>query len=164
MINLTDIAKKYDKRIDNWVRLKSSQVLIEKYKNSFVTCKGMAQISQKTGYGGTFACEEIALAFEQWCQKDLSEKPSRIYFIRADKTNSFKIGISSNPHKRLKSMQVGSSAKLLLTRDVEVNNPLEIEGLLHKEFDRYKIHGEWFSMYWKEAVEIFDSVVSLCSH
>lgn len=160
MINLTEIAKKYNKRIDNWTRLKSSQALIEKYKDSFVACKGIAEISEgETGYGGTFACEEIALEFEQWCKKDLTEKPSRVYFIRGDKTNSFKVGISSSPRDRLKAMQTGSPVKLLLTRDVEIPNPLEVERLLHKEFDKCKIHGEWFSMPWKDAVEIFDSIV-----
>ena len=58
MINLTEIAKKYNKRIDNWKRLKSSQALIEKYKDSFMACKGLAEIVEgETGYGGTFACE-----------------------------------------------------------------------------------------------------------
>lgn len=160
MINLTEIAKKYNKRIDNWTRLKSSQAFIEKYKDSFMACKGLAEIVEgETGYGGTFACEEIALAFEQWCQKDFREEPSRVYFIRGDKTNSFKIGISSNPRNRLKTMQTGSPVKLLLTRDIEVLNPVEIERLLHKEFAKYKIHGEWFSMPWKDAIEIFDSIV-----
>ena len=79
--------------------------------------------------------------------------------IRGDKTNSFKVGISSDPRARLKAMQVGSPVKLLLTRAVEVQNPESVEKELHSAFAKYRIHGEWFSMPWKEAVDIFDSIV-----
>ena len=103
--------------------------------------------------------DEIADAFEAWCQKDSQSKPNQVYFIRGDKTNSFKVGISSDPRARLKAMQIGSPIKLLLTRAVEVQNPESIEKELHSVFAKYRIHGEWFSMPWKDAVEIFDSII-----
>lgn len=160
MRSLTKIAKTYGKRVDNWMRLKSTQDLILRSGGSINAFKGYAALGDgRTGYGETLASDEIADAFEAWCQKDSQSKPNQVYFIRGDKTNSFKVGISSDPRARLKAMQIGSPIKLLLTRAVEVQNPESVEKELHSVFAKYRIHGEWFSMPWKDAVEIFDSII-----
>jgi len=174
MKNISQIAAEHGTRLDNWMRLKSTQALIDKVEKENGTPSVVVAVGRNLphdvkqllwGLGvkdpsqGTYASDEIADAFEAWCQKDSQSKPSQVYFIRGDKTNSFKVGISSDPRARLKAMQVGSPVKLLLTRAVEVQNPESVEKELHLAFAKYRIHGEWFSMPWKEAVDIFDSIV-----
>lgn len=174
MESLSKIAEAYGRRVDNWMRLKSVQELIASTENSlgrkavFATNGRLSREVKEILIGsgvsdptqGTYAVKEIADAFRDWCQKNVKPEPSHVYFIRGDKTNSFKVGISSDPRARLKSLQVGSPVKLLLTRSVEVENPKNIEAELHKAFAKCKIHGEWFSMPWKEALVVFDATLS----
>ena len=175
MKNLSQIALDYGVRLDNWMRLKSAKTLIanavtETTKPPIIVAVGRnlsqetKQLLQDAGIQdivqGTYASDDIAASFVKWCQKDTNTKPSFIYFIRGDHTNTFKVGISSEPRSRLKNMQTGCPVKLILSRSVEVKNTESVEKELHKAFSKYKIHGEWFSMPWKNALKIFDSIVS----
>lgn len=149
MESLNIIAAKYGKRVDNWMRLKSVSTLLAQHPGGVKTVMGKS--------GGTFAVREIAKEFERWCQKDSMSKPCRVYFIRAVNTRMFKVGISSDPRRRLKEMQIGSPAKLVLTRNVACSNAADVERKIHECFAKYRSHGEWFSCPIEKALSIFDS-------
>jgi hypothetical protein len=59
------------------------------------------------------------------------------------KTKNIKIGISKEPDKRKKELQVGNSSKLKVVYVIE-NVPICIEKHVHGICQQYKINGEWF--------------------
>jgi hypothetical protein len=67
-----------------------------------------------------------------------------VYFAQGVDGGPIKIGWSSTlPEERLKSLQVGSPAKLKIISRVEfANRRLEVD--LHLEFSDDRLHGEWF--------------------
>ena len=74
-----------------------------------------------------------------------TEKPSlRVYFIQAGENGPIKIGRSTNPMKRLLSLQTGASEPLRLLATIPTVGP-QLEAELHREFAHLRLYGEWFS-------------------
>jgi hypothetical protein len=146
--SLNKIATKYGKRVDNWMRLKSVSAYLSQHPDWINAVEGKN--------GGTFAVEAVAEEFERWCKKGTMSVPHRVYFIRAVNMQKFKVGISSDPRKRLKQMQIGSPTKLVLARDVVCHDAVLAEQKIHKCFQEYHSHGEWFSCQIEKALSVFD--------
>jgi hypothetical protein len=75
----------------------------------------------------------------------LKQKDDRdLYFIQMqEEPYHFKIGIATNPEKRLKQLQTGSAAPLKI---VHVFKGLAYrEKELHKLLERFRQSGEWFA-------------------
>jgi len=87
-VNLNDIAKPFNKRVDNWMRLKTTKDLLDCFSKEpnyngapgIYAVKGFADLPShlREGledvsdeyfkkYGGTFAHPDIAIQFAQWC-------------------------------------------------------------------------------------------------
>ena len=75
-----------------------------------------------------------------------------IYFIQEGKDGAIKIGYSSDPETRLRSMQTGNSSRLYLRKVFEGGRQAEAE--VHERLDGLRIRddGEWF----EPASEVFD--------
>lgn len=71
-----------------------------------------------------------------------TNKDCWIYFIFDKKSQSIKIGYSSNPSQRLATLQVGNSNQLRLIKTIK--GGVDIEHRLHDKFKTLKINGEWF--------------------
>jgi hypothetical protein len=69
-----------------------------------------------------------------------------VYLISDTKTTSYKIGTSSNPEKRLKSLQTGNDNSLKIIHKVQCKNKTQVEKALHNQFSFFKISGEWFEL------------------
>ncbi len=67
-----------------------------------------------------------------------------VYFIWSERLQMVKIGMASNPHKRLASMQTGSADRLRLLSYIKTDAAPELESRLHYAFWRDRMHGEWF--------------------
>jgi len=77
--NLNDIAKPFGKRVDNWLRLKSTKSLIEAFNQDPSYNSTQPIIASRGGFKGhssdvrdvpdrgTFAHPDIAIQFAQWC-------------------------------------------------------------------------------------------------
>lgn len=63
------------------------------------------------------------------------------YFI-VEGTSRVKIGVSSNPLRRLATLQTGNSFRLELVCTLHGNREKE----LHTQFARYRVDGEWFNL------------------
>ena len=75
------------------------------------------------------------------------EKCYCVYFIQGHPSKRVKIGSTSDPQNRLRTMQTGSPEKLRLIGTIPCANSTEArsrEGELHTMFKRVGIHGEWF--------------------
>ncbi len=69
-----------------------------------------------------------------------------VYLISDSKSYIYKIGISSNPIKRLKSLQTGNDKTLKLIKKVLCENYSKVETTLHNKYNHLKINGEWFEL------------------
>jgi hypothetical protein len=69
-----------------------------------------------------------------------------IYVIRQHGSNAFKIGISSSPKDRLKTLQTASPARLELLHVSSVQDDLAIsaERFIHEKLSFLRLNGEWF--------------------
>jgi len=63
-----------------------------------------------------------------------------IYIVKAD--NRVKIGFTSAPESRIRDLQVSNPAVLEVL--LVVNGNRDLEQQLHREFQYYRIRGEWF--------------------
>ena len=77
--------------------------------------------------------------------KQAREQKSYVYFLLDKSNGAVKIGTTTNPNKRLKTIQCGHSQPLEILKVVEGGYELEAE--LHKKFVDYKILGEWFKVH-----------------
>lgn len=81
-----------------------------------------------------------------------------IYVIRADDGRT-KVGISTNPRRRLRSLQSGNAAKLSLgyQRPISRELAIRIERRAHWLMQAVHVHGEWFLASVEEATEAVNS-------
>lgn len=68
----------------------------------------------------------------------------RVYFIRAGRTNTVKIGWAIDPWARLASLQTGSPHKLFLV--CHIPGTQEAEWDWHERWADLRIRGEWFKL------------------
>ena len=66
--------------------------------------------------------------------------PGYVYFI--DNGDMIKIGYSTNPSVRLNDLQIGSSVPLHIV--AVIAGTKQDEDHIHKKFQEYRSHGEWF--------------------
>lgn len=77
--------------------------------------------------------------------KDKKASPSqKVYIIQCSVTGIFKVGISANPNKRLKSLQVGYPYGLALRETFKTHNARRTEKILHGKLQDFRLKGEWF--------------------
>lgn len=91
-VRLNDIAKPFGKRLDNWMRLKSTKELFEAFSvdrsyngaKAFYTVKGGKTATSDPrdrpeilAEQGTFAHPDIAIQFAQWCSPSFALWVSR---------------------------------------------------------------------------------------
>jgi hypothetical protein len=74
-----------------------------------------------------------------------------LYFIAENENGDYdnlrvKIGISKNIEKRLRTLQTGSPYELKLMGWIESDNDRAIEKRLHKKYERYRTHLEWYRL------------------
>lgn len=74
---------------------------------------------------------------------------------------SYKIGITKNdPKKRIKQLQTGNSAELILKDCFESEYANKVESTLHRLYSTNNIKGEWFYLE-REELEMFQDRCSL---
>ena len=72
--------------------------------------------------------------------------PKSLYFITSPEARALKIGIATNPHKRMYDMQVANPTELIL--HVVIRRASQYEKILHNILTARGFHlrGEWFSI------------------
>lgn len=94
--------------------------------------------------GGTWIHPKLLDSFIEFLCKPINAKPTFLYIIGDKERNVCKIGISGDPHERLKSIQTGYPWRLDIWLELAINNPERIEKILHTRFGEYRLNGEWF--------------------
>ena len=70
--------------------------------------------------------------------------PMYVYAIRNNHTGRIKLGISQNPERRLKELQIGNDCELELVAFRKAENRFKDEKALHRENAPYCVRSEWF--------------------
>ena len=72
------------------------------------------------------------------------EKEGGFVYIISDGCGGFKVGVSVNPEKRLKTMQTGNRKTLILEHYEHKLKPYKVEKVVHQSLAKYRTKGEWF--------------------
>lgn len=83
-----------------------------------------------------------------------------LYLIQNCNTNYIKIGISSQPYKRLAQLQTGSGDKLKLLKVYNLDNDRVMEKRLHKMLWQSKKSGEWFNFSSPDYLQFIDDLLT----
>ena len=68
-----------------------------------------------------------------------------VYAIRNNHTGRIKLGISENPERRLKELQIGNDCELELLAYREAANRFKDEKAIHNKHQHLRVRGEWFA-------------------
>lgn len=83
---------------------------------------------------------------------------SKYIYVMESTKGLYKIGVSSDPKQRLKSVQTGSGDKVDLVFTYFTGEPFYYEKLMHRKFADNQVLGEWFKFkdksFIKELLEI----------
>ena len=69
-----------------------------------------------------------------------------VYAIRNKHTGRIKLGISENPERRLKELQIGNDCELELLAYREAANRFKDEKAIHNKHQHLRVRGEWFDV------------------
>ena len=75
---------------------------------------------------------------------DIEDEDLFIYVAKEELSNRYKIGISKNPSKRLKQLNVGNPETLVLIHKHKASQGFKEETLIHKILEKKSIRSEWF--------------------
>lgn len=75
---------------------------------------------------------------------DPNAKRGEIYVVRGG--DKFKIGMTNDTSKRIKSLQTSSPQKLELVLNFSTPDVATVEKWLHETFSSHRVNGEWFSL------------------
>lgn len=75
-----------------------------------------------------------------------------VYLISDSKSYTYKIGISNNPEKRIKSLQTGNDKTLKIVCKVLCENYSNVETALHNKYNFLRVSGEWFELNDKDVL------------
>ena len=67
-----------------------------------------------------------------------------VYFMECPSLGVLKIGMATDPRKRLKRVQTGCPGRLHLRTVIRVDDARAFEAYLHQRHQKDRIHGEWF--------------------
>lgn len=91
--------------------------------------------------------------------KDRSEKAMYCYLMRNKRNGFIKIGRSTNPGQREKTLQSEEpEIEMIFFREA----PSEVEAALHREFATWRVRGEWFELSKEQIGLAKDMIEELC--
>ena len=159
-----------------WSRTKQAQGLIFEIEKQ---TENRPLVSVHGDNGGTFAHKTLAIAYLVWLggasvsvnliesieNIDSMMKALRnfelpddlpdmfVYAIREASSGNIKIGISRDPHRRLRQLQIGNSSKLELVAYRKAENRFADERAIHADEASHRLRGEWFTADAMQALQ-----------
>lgn len=89
-----------------------------------------------------------------------SVTPGYVYLVHAVDTNLYKIGLTTRtPEKRLKELNgLQSPYQLELSHYILVDDVHKVESELHKYFNSYHHHNEWYNFREKMISDVIETI------
>ena len=69
-----------------------------------------------------------------------------VYLIQSQEDGYYKIGVSTNPQKRLKQLKTGNSSELKFIEIYQCEFADKVERTLHRRYAHLRKEGEWFNL------------------
>jgi len=76
----------------------------------------------------------------------MSDQHEQWLYVIEHELGFVKIGIATDPEKRLGELQVGSPFNLWIRDKARPDNALTVERFLHDKFEKYHMRGEWYDI------------------
>lgn len=86
------------------------------------------------------------------------EHPDKIVYIIEHPHGFVKIGVSSQPLRRLDTFQTGCPYGLSLLGVIETDEPFSVEASLHEKYEGEKQSGEWFNLDTRQRAHLLKLV------
>lgn len=94
---------------------------------------------------GVFAINNIFELLKNMDFDDIPTQDRYVYVAQEEYSKRFKIGISKNPDKRVKALNIGNPEKLIIVTMFKAEEAGHLsETKMHKYFSEYHLRGEWF--------------------
>lgn len=152
MINITEIAKKYNKRTESWLRTDNAKQIMTEIANKnncslsdlvWIVAGGIPEKQ------GTWVHEDVASVFVQWVSRSKKKYNYDTYLFKDSINNYIKIGKSVDYLKRYNLLiTINPNIDVLFV----INNDVERE--LHEKYKNKRIYGEWFNLTEKDIINI----------
>lgn len=153
MVNATNMAKPFEKRVGDWARAEAAKrhikILAEKHSLHPSHILKVVNGGIDAG-GGTWMHKDLAIEFARWLEvtKKLNLQDVKETYLIFD-GRYYKIGESSDSQRRLKSILTSNPSAVLLTYGKGVS-----EKILHQKYHKHRISGEWFELSKNQASHI----------
>lgn len=83
-----------------------------------------------------------------------------VYLIKDNYNNVYKIGVTKNLNKRIKSLQTGNVCELKLIYSFKTDYPYRLETMLHNSLKQYREYNEWFNL----PIEVVNDFEKICNN
>ncbi len=130
-------------RINGYSYLNGKSISCNKFKDIFAYYEQI--FNRKPEYDFREFKKEEGIKLKKLVDNEKAKNVSGndfIYVVGNKKNKVCKIGYSTNPPKRIKSIQTGCPFRLCFLLIIKGNRTTE--KLLHKKYKKYKTNGEWF--------------------
>lgn len=135
---------------------------IVKSKTSVANCVkqiekcGLVRII-RSEIGNTFFVNFLTTNNADKIYNEIIKKPAYgVYIIRCE--NHYKIGVSKNPHTRIRKMKTGSPLQFNIEHFSMNENAFLIEKELHNIYKEKRVTGEWFDLSDKDVKQAIDYI------
>lgn len=164
-VNATQMCQANGKQIGHWMATEDYKRYVEALAAS-IGIPIVKLVVVKTGRGGgTWVHPKLAIKLARWISVDFelwmdqnimpynlvspqSNKDTSgfIYLAQSSCTHYYKIGMSKQPYKRMKSLQSGSPLEIILIHRIFTLDMVALEKALHEYYNAYWLRGEWFEL------------------
>lgn len=143
MINITEIAKKFNRKPSDWLRTDNAQRIINEIANkNNCLSSDLLRVETNTMQKSTWVHKGIASVFIQWLSIRPKEKRYYMTYLMKDIVNNYaKIGRSIDCSRRHFDLHANNpNIKMLFV----IKN--DIEKQLHIKYKSKRMYGEWFNL------------------
>lgn len=100
---------------------------------------------------------QTAVRMIEAAYEDGTEGAEQILYLISHPHGYIKIGVSSNPLRRLSELQSGSPYELDIIGFAGFSEPEQAEKALHAEFDAHHVRGEWFDLHHETIAKLVEN-------
>jgi len=93
-------------------------------------------------FKGSVSFETVIAAINEI---DIEDEKLFIYIAQESVSGRYKIGVSKNPEKRVKQLNIGNPEELVLVHKYKSKDGFKEESLIHGVLKRHSLRSEWFS-------------------
>jgi len=167
--NATEMAKPFGKRPVDWLVGKAAKDYISQVMADLSVMRSELVRASRGTNSSTFLHEKLVCAFSRWLHCEASYHIDKhvvtstivnlvssldthdlpvdrfVYVARESVSGRYKIGISKDPERRVKELNIGNPEELVLVHHYKATEDGHLsETLAHALFEEHRLRSEWF--------------------